>query len=45
MNIEIITLYVYFEVFDYKVKYYSFNPSPVRSSGTVSLRGRETAKP
>jgi hypothetical protein len=31
---EIITLYIYFEVFGYKVKYYSFNPS---------LRERESA--
>ena len=34
-------LYIYFKAVDYKIKYYSLNPSPVRTSGTVSLRGKE----
>jgi hypothetical protein len=36
---EIVTLYFYFDVIDYKIKYRNFNPTPVRASGTGSLGG------
>ena len=40
-RIEIFTLYIYFEVFGYQLKYVSFNLPPLYASETIILESGE----